>query len=439
MMPGWTSGVLFEHSGNNIDPIPDMRASSRVPLHLSTLLLSAGLVLSCVADWPQWRGPDRTDLSKEKGLLKTWPDGGPKRVWLFDKAGLGYSGPAIVRGTLYTMGARDSVEQLIALEAATGKELWSAKVGELLKNGWGDGPRGTPCVDGDRVYALSGKGDLVCANAKDGKILWQRTLQEFGGGVPSWGYSESVLVDGNLVICTPGGSKGTILALNKTTGEPVWQSKDFTDPAHYASAIVVDHGGQRQVIQLTEKHIAGVSVADGKVLWTSEFPGRTAVIPTPIFSDGMVYVSAGYEVGCKMIKLGSANEVTEGYANKEMVNHHGGVILLDGHLYGYSDRLGWVCQNLKSGEKVWAEKAALGKGAIAYADGMFYCLAEQDGTLALVEASAAGWKERSRFKLDPQTTQRSPRGRIWTHPVISGGRLYLRDQELLSCYDVKAP
>lgn len=416
-----------------------MRSSNSLPHHVVILTLAAGLLVPSLADWPQWRGPDRTDVSKEKGLLKSWPAGGPKRIWVFDKAGLGYSGPAIVGGRLYTMGARQDAEELIAVDAATGKELWAVKLGELLKNGWGDGPRGTPSVDGDRVYALSGKGDLVCASAKDGKILWQRTMKEFGGETPSWGYAESVLVDGDRVICTPGGGKGAIVALNKSTGEPVWQSKDFTDPAHYASAISATHGGQRQIIQLTEKHVVGVAAVDGKLLWSSDFPGRTAVIPTPIFSEGMVYVSAGYEVGCKMIKLGPAGEATDGYSNKEMVNHHGGVILLDGHIYGYSDRLGWVCQNLKTGEKVWAEKAALGKGAIAYADGMFYCLAEQDGTLALVEATTAGWKEHSRFKLDPQTTQRSPRGKVWTHPVINEGRLYLRDQELLSCYDVKAP
>lgn len=414
--------------------LPDYRRTLRLSLSLSVLLSAFTL-----ADWPQWRGPDRTDLSKETGLLKSWPEDGPKRVWLFENAGLGYSGPAIVQGRLFIMGARPSGEELLCIDASTGQEIWAAKVGELLKNDWGDGPRGTPAVDGDRVYALSGRGNIVCASAKDGKIVWQRTMQDLGGQTPGWGYTESLMVDGDRVICTPGGGKGCIAALNKTTGETVWQSQEFTDPAHYSSTIAVVHGGQRHIIQLTEKHFVGVSAADGKLLWTVDFPGRVAVIPTPIYSDGMVYVTAGYEAGCKMVKLsGDGLKATDGYANKEMVNHHGGVILLDGRLYGYSDRLGWLCQDLKTGDKVWAEKGVLGKGAIAYADGMFYCLAEQDGTLALIDASAEGWKERSRFKLTPQTKQRSPRGKVWTHPVISNGRLFLRDQELLFCFDVKA-
>lgn len=401
--------------------------------------MTAIITSTCTAsDWPQWRGPDRTDVSNETGLLKSWPEGGPKRMWLFENAGLGYSGPAIVAGKLYTMGVRNDAEELMAVDANTGKELWSARIGELLKNNWGNGPRGTPAVDGDHVYALSGRGNLICASAADGKIVWQHTMQEFGGKVPQWGYTESVLIDGNKIVCTPGGDKGTIIALDKKTGALIWQSKELTDPAHYASIIAANHGGKRQFIQLTEKHVAGVSADDGKLLWSSDWPGRTAVIPTPIFHDGHVFVTAGYQAGCKLVKLSANNEASDVYSNKDMMNHHGGVILVNDHLYGHSDTAGWLCQNFKTGEKVWAEKGVLGKGAIAYADGMFYCLAENDGTVVLIEAAPKGWKEHGRLKLDPQTKQRAPQGRIWTHPVISGGRLYLRDQELLSCYDVKA-
>jgi outer membrane protein assembly factor BamB len=409
-----------------------------IPLGCLTALATS---VCCAAggDWPQWRGPDRTDISKETGLLKKWPEGGPKRVWLFEDAGLGYSGPAIVGGKLFTMGIRDGSEHLFAVDTKEGKLLWSVKIDEILKNGWGDGPRGTPAVDGDRVYALSGRGMLVCANVADGKILWQHSMKEFGGKTPNWGYTESVLVDGNKVFCTPGGPQGALIALDKKTGATIWQSKDFTDPAHYSSIIAINHAGKRQYVQFTEKHVVGISVEDGKTLWTSKWPGSTAVIPTPIFHDGHVYVTSGYDAGCKLIKLGPNNEATEVYANKEMVNHHGGVILVGEHLYGHSDRSGWVCQRFKTGEQVWAEKSALGKGAIAYADGMLYCLDENDGTLALIEASPNGWNEKSRFKLQAQSAQRSSRGHVWTHPVIANGRLYLRDQELLSCYNVKAP
>jgi outer membrane protein assembly factor BamB len=401
--------------------------------------LGAAVALASGGNWPQWRGPDRTDVSKETGLLKEWPAGGPKRVWLFKDAGLGYAGPSIVGGKLFTMGERNNGEELIAVDVKEGKELWAAKMGEALKNDYGDGPRGTPAVDGDSVYGLSGRGDLVCANVTDGKVMWRHTMTQFGGRRPGWGYTESVLVDGDKVVCTPGGSKGAIIALNKKTGETIWQSKDFTDEAHYASIIAADYNNVRQYIQLTSQHVVGLNAADGKVLWTSDWPGRTAVIPTPIFYDGYVYVTAGYGVGCKLVKLGANNEATEIYFNKEMVNHHGGVVLVDGYIYGYSDSGGWTCQNFKTSEKVWTERKALSKGAVTCAEGMLYCLGENDGTVALVEASPKGWTEHGRFKLEAQTTQRSPRGKVWTHPVVTDGRLYLRDQEFLSCYDVKAP
>ena len=399
--------------------------------------LLVGAALTAHANWPQWRGPDRTDLSRETGLLKSWPEGGPKRLWVCETAGIGYSGPAIVAGKLFTLGAREDGEHLLAVDIETGKQLWTTKVSEMLKNGYGDGPRGTPAVDGDHVYALSGRGTIVCASVTDGKIAWQHTMREFGGKTPGWGYTESVLVDGDKVLCTPGGGNGTVLALNKKTGATVWQSKDFTNDAHYSSIIAVNHSGKRQYIQRTEKSIVGIAPDDGKLLWISDFPGRTAVIPTPIYHDGYVYVTAGYGAGCKLIKLGSGGDATQVYANTVMVNHHGGVILLDGHVYGHSQQGGWVCQDFKTGTRVWASQS-LGKGAIAYADGKFYCLDETDGTVALVDATTSGWKENGRFKLEAQSGQRSPKGKVWTHPVVTGGRLYLRDQEFISCYDVKA-
>ena len=276
---------------------------------LVILVVATEAIAASTGDWPQWRGPNRSDISKEGGLLKTWPEGGPKRVWLFKDTGLGYAGPAIVGGKLFTMGIRTNGEDLIAVDAKDGKELWSSKMGEVLKNNWGDGPRGTPAVDGDRVYAMSGRGDLVCANVADGKILWQRTMREFGGKTPGWGYTESVLVDGNKVVCTPGGDKGAIVALDKKTGEPLWQSKDFTDGAQYASIIAADHNGARQYIQITMQHVVGVSAADGKTLWTADWPGKTAVIPTPIFHDGNVFVTAGYGAGCMMVQVGANNAV----------------------------------------------------------------------------------------------------------------------------------
>ncbi len=389
-------------------------------------------------DWPRWRGASHDDHSTEKGLLKQWPAEGPKKVWANTDVGLGYSSIASLGGTLYTMGARDAVEYIIAIDAATGKEKWSSEAGPLLTNGWGNGPRSTPTTDGDKVYALSGKGHLVCINAADGKLVWKTTMEEIGGKVPGWGYTESVLVEGNAVICTPGGTKGTIAAFDKTTGKQLWQSVDLKDPAQYASIIPIDANGARQLVQLTGQSIASVSPTDGKLLWRSDFPGKTAVIPTPIFSDGQVFVAAGYGVGCKAVKIGELNMLTDVYANTSMVNHHGGVILHDGYLYGYSDSGGWTCMDFKTGEVKWAERKALRKGAIHLADGLFYLLEEDTGTVAIIDASPVGYTEHSRFKIDPQTTQRSPKGKVWTHPVVTNGKLFLRDQELLYCYDVSS-
>lgn len=404
-------------------------------------IVAASFAVRAVAasfDWPQWRGPDRTGISKETGLLKSWPEGGPKRLWLFKNAGDGYSSPAIVAGKLFTMGTRNDQEILIALDADTGSEVWIAPFGAATRDRRGNGPRGTPTVDGDRLYGMSGRGELVCAQVSDGKVLWKKTMTELGGSVPKWGFTESVLVDGDNVICTPGGPKGTIAALDKKTGALRWQSAEFTDPSDHASIIAITHNGARQYIQLTEKTLVGVSPKDGKVFWKAAFPqGRTAVIPTPIYSDGCVYVTAGYQAGCKLVKIGDNNEVTTVYESKLMQNHHGGVVLVDGNLYGHSDSVGWLCQNFKTGEQVWASKN-LGKGAVTCADGMLYCVEEGKGTVALVEASPKGWSEKGRFTLEPRTTIRTQDNRVWTHPVVSNGKLYLRDQDLISCYDVKA-
>jgi outer membrane protein assembly factor BamB len=403
----------------------------------STLLaLAAFASLSQAADWPRWRGANFDDLSTETGLLKKWPSTGPKQAWMNQDVGLGYAGFSIVGGTLYTMGARDVIEYVIAVDTATGKEKWAAETGALLTNNWGNGPRSTPTVDGDKVYAISGKGVLVCLNAADGKEVWRVTMDSLGGKVPGWGYCESPLVEGNLVVATPGGSQGTVAAFDKLTGKLAWQSTEWTDPAQYSSIVPVTHNGARQLIQLTMQSIAAVNAVDGKVLWKSEFPGKTAVIPTPIFSEGQVFVAAGYGVGCKSVKIGPGNEVTEIYSNTDMVNHHGGVLLHEGNLYGFSDGKGWTCMDIKTGEVKWQEKKALKKGAIHYADGMLYLLEEDTGTVALIDASPNGWKEHGRFTLSPQTTQRAKSGKIWVHPVVSGGKLYLRDQELLFCYDV---
>jgi len=390
------------------------------------------------AEWPQWRGPNRDDVSTETGLLKSWPAAGPRRVWLFEKCGLGYSGPAIVKNHLYTLGARGETEYLLAIDIERGQELWAAPVGEKLGNNWGDGPRSTPIVDGDYVYALGGKGNLACVQAARGELLWNTSMEDdLGGKVPTWGYAESPLAYKNAIICTPGGNNGALAALDKKTGKVVWQSRDITSGAHYSSPMLRDCPEGMEIVQMLPDQIVGVEAGTGKLLWTTPWPKPTAAIPTPIVRETRVFVTSGYGVGCKLLEIGADHEVTERYENKEMKNKHGGVILVGDHLYGHSDGVGWVCQEFETGERVWRERDALEMGSVTCADGMLYCLGEDDGEVVLVEASPQGWKEHGRFTLEPQTDQRKPAGKIWTHPVVSDGKLYVRDQNLLFCFDIR--
>ncbi len=373
----------------------------------------------------------------EKGLLQDWPEGGPKKLWTVNDAGLGYSGVTVQAGSLYTMGAFDKKEMLLAYNSSSGEKLWEVHVGELLTNGWGDGPRMSPTISNGKIYALGARGNLLCVLAKNGKLVWKKSLvDDLGGKVPGWGYTESVLVDEGKVICTPGGKDGAIAALDADSGRTIWRTKSFTDGAQYSSPISIMHLGKKQYVQLVMKNIVGIDPGNGSVLWQSTWPGKVAVIPTPIFSNGHVYVTSGYGVGCKLVKLGD-NYPTNVYENKVMKNHHGGVIKVGEHLYGYSDGVGWACQDFKTGELIWNEKKALGKGAIAYADNRLYCQGEGDGRLILIDASPTGWKTHGEFTISPQTKKRNPKGRIWTHPVICDGKLYLRDQEYILCYNIK--
>ena len=235
---------------------------------------------------------------------------------------------------------------------------------------------------------------------------------------------------------TPGGSHGAVVALNKQTGAVAWTSKDFTDVAAYSSIVKAAIGGVPQYVQLTEASVVGLAPADGRLLWRAPRKGATAVISTPAVSGDSVYVTSSYGTGCNLFrvtKTGGDFKAEEVYANKVMKNHHGGVVLLGNHVYGYSDERGWVCQELKSGEMIWEEKRKLGKGAITYADGRLYLRAEEGkGTIALIEASVAGYKEHGRFDQPGRSDKNS-----WAHPVIAGGKLYIRDQDTVLCYDLK--
>lgn len=416
--------------------------------------LAQALPLSA-EDWPQWRGPNRDDISQEKGLLKSWPQGGPKLVWKADLGGVGYGSPAIAAGKVFILAAKDDVNGLdefaLALDASTGKPLWKtdfpSSPGKYSTN-WGSGPRSTPTVDGDVVYVLGARGDLMALDANKGSKLWSVNLvNDFGGQIPTWGYSESVLIDGPHLICTPGGSKGAILALDKKTGKKVWQSTELKDSAGYASLIPVEIGGVRQYVTQTMQAAVGVRASDGKLLWrVAELARRTAVIPTPVVHDSHAFFTAGYGAGCELIKLepdgkGGTKATVVYTKNPTLDNHHGGVLRVGNFLYGHSDRNGWICFDFMNGndkDPEWKSKA-LDKGSLTYADGRLYCYGQSKGTVVLVEATPSGWNERGRFEIPEKSKHPRRSGQIWTHPVVANGKLYLRDHELLFCYDVSAP
>lgn len=439
-------------------------------------LVGATLFLSIAAgdDWPQWQGPDRNSVSKETGLLQEWPAEGPALAWRIKGIGGGDGAPAIVGGRIYGMGTRGDQETVFVLAEKDGSEIWTKQLG--AKNAQRmpqsqEGPACTPTVDGDRLYVISMDGDLYCLKAESGDIVWERSLtKDFGGRVPMWSFRESPLVDGDKVICTPGGSDALIVALNKTSSETIWQSKlpaaDKPAPergapergkggfggfgrgfggggAAYSSAIAIDVDGQRQYVQLAAKALVGVSATDGKVLWQYEPPANSSGIncSTPLFHNGLVFAASAYGAGGGAVQLKKDAEgkytAEEVYFTKRMQNHHGGMVVVDGALYGANGGNGGgnlICLDFATGDVLWDErgKTRAPKGSILLADRRIYYRLE-DGTLVLLEPSKTEYLERGRFKQPDRT--RSP---AWAHPVIANGKLYVRDQDLLLCYDVKS-
>ncbi len=429
-----------------------------------TLLFTSWLLTTCTSDlfaddWPQAQGVLRDNKSAEKGLLQEWPEGGPELLWTFDNAGVGYSGPAIVGSRLYMLGARAGKAELFAVDVESGTEIWSTPINEeafdFKGNSWGAGPRATPTVADGWVYALAGDGSMICASAKDGKVLWRKNMvddlkgrvKNVGAGEPAtfgWGFCWAPLVDDQQLICVPGGDDGLVVALDRTTGDLLWRSTQLKEDTTYSSPIAATVEGVRQYIVMTQQGVAGVAAADGKQLWHYQRrrPYPDVVIPTPVYRDGRVYVSVGYGVGCDLIQLAkqdgtfSAEKV---YANKIMKNTLGGFVLHEGHIYGCSERRGWICQDWATGKQRWNKRGSggVGDGSIIYADGHLFLYSERDGEVALIEASSDDWIEKGRFRLPRNSDRRAPSGRNWTHPVISNGKLYLRDQELLFCYDAR--
>jgi outer membrane protein assembly factor BamB len=334
------------------------------------------------------------------------------------------------------MGDVDGAARLFALRASNGEIEWSAEVGKAggARN---PGPRATPSTDGELVFGLGHDGSLICAEVATGDVVWRKNLQtDFGGKMMSgWGYSESPLLDGELLVCTPGGSKGSVLALDKKTGDVVWRCTELEDPAAYCSLVPTEIGGVRQYIVLTGRSVAGVDAGNGELLWRGDRPGKTAVCTTPVYRDGYLFVTSAYNVGCDAFRITCEDgefAVEHLYSGKQMQSHHGGVILVGDHVYGL-DRRNLKCIELRTGEVVW-EDHSVGKGSIAYADGHLVVRSERGaGTMALVEATPDGYREKGRFDQPERSGEPA-----WAHPVIFGGKMYVRDEGVLLCYDLRA-
>lgn len=385
-------------------------------------------------DWPQWQGQDRTAVSRETGLLQDWPKNGPTQLWKADNLGGAYCTPSVAAGRVFGMGFRKDDEVVWALDEKTGQEVWSVRIAKANRRpGYGEGPRCTPTVDGDVLYVLGMDADLVCLKTKNGAEIWRKNLRtDFGGNVGGWGYSESPLIDGDKLLCTPGGKKATIVALNKKDGDLIWKGiVPEGDQAHYSSIIAADVDGKRQYIQFLKGGVVGLS-GDGAYLWRYNNPANgTANCSTPLYHDGFVFAASAYGKGGGLVKLASSGDAVkadEVYFVKNMQNHHGGMVLVDGYLYGEGGGQ-LTCLEFKTGKIKWAERKA-GKGSIAYADGRLY-YRNEGGPVILVEANPEKYVEHGRFS--PPRTDKA----AWPHPVVANGKLFIRDQQYLYCYDVK--
>ena len=337
---------------------------------------------------------------------------------------------------VFTMGNYRKRELILAFDLQSGEPVWSADTGgSAYKQGRGNGPRGTPTIDGDKVYALGASGDLACVDLKTGNLLWSKNiLQEFDADNISWGISESVLIDGDRLICTPGGQEASMVALDKRTGDVIWRASVPDNPsAAYASPIVVEVGGVRQYVNFTSSAVVGIRAGDGEFLWQNQSSANeTANCSTSLFDNGHVFSASGYGTGGTLLKLtpnGKGIDAVEVYHTRDMKNQHGGMVIVDGYLYGSNDPGLLMCLELESGKVMWKSRS-VGKGSIAYADGHLY-LRSEEGPVALVEATPEGYREKSRF----EQTRRSD-WPAWAHPVVADGKLFLRDMNVLQCYDL---
>ena len=399
-----------------------------------TLIRNLTAAATDAPEWPQWRGPQRSGVSSETGLAPSWPSSGPPSLWSASSLGEGYGSLAIRGDRIYVQGVQAHESVVFCLERSNGKTVWATALAARMEQDRGSGPRGTPTLDGDRLYALAENGELACLRAQDGAKVWRRNiLHDFNGQNPNWLLSESPLIDGDHVIVTPGGPGSTIVALDKTSGKTIWTTQDLSDRAGYSSCIIADVQGVRTIMALTAQAGVGVRAADGKLMWRYErVANRTANIATPVYHDNKVFYTSAYGTGCALLGLTAQNGIVKAdeiYFSREMQNHHGGVVFANGFLYGYSNSI-LTCLEFNTGAVAWKDRS-VGKGSLLEADGNLYLLSE-DNVAGLAEAASGGYREKGRFAIPDQ-------GRpSWAHPVVCGGQLYIRNQGWLASYSIKA-
>jgi outer membrane protein assembly factor BamB len=405
---------------------------------LSLLPLGAPAV-----DWPQWRGPQRDGISKETGLLAEWPKEGPRLVWQVKDIGSGYSTPSVVGDRLYLLSNQGLDNEFVqALDAKDGKRVWAQRIGKVgnpKQQPNYPAARSTPTADGEWLYAFGSDGDLACLERATGKVRWQKNVRQDYGGQPGiWAYSESPLVDGQVVVCTPGGSNATLVALNRTTGELIWKCVVPGDEqAAYTSALAIEVGGVRQYVQMLQKGLVGVEAKTGKLLWRygRTAKGSPAVIPTPA-ADGDFIYSAGAMAGGGGVRLkvnGGTFEAEQAYFSPKLPTSVGGALKVGQYLFGTSAGA-LLCVEFTSGIVKWDDRS-ISPAALCYADGRLY-LHGEEGDVALVEATPEAYREKGRFR-PPDPPDRGA-SKAWAYPVVANGRLYIRDLGTLWCYDVKA-
>jgi outer membrane protein assembly factor BamB len=426
-----------------------------LPAILASMMLSSAADLQVKAtDWPQFRGPNRDAVSAEKGLLKKWPDAGPQKLWTVNGVGGGYGSVAVVGGYIFGTGKKDGAKKkegsefLWARDEATGKLKWERTFSDWRNVGYGEGPRSTPTYANGHVYALGVAGDLVCCNATTGAIVWKKNyVSDFGGSVQSWGYSESVLVDDGKVIGTPCSKDAAIVALDAKTGEVIWKTsvKNPGGAGGYASPVKAELNGVPMYITLLGNAggVVAVHAKSGKLLWQyTKMMNGTANIPSPVVKGDLVFASTGYGAGAALLKMKADGEnVTveelKFYKGNQLQNHHGGMTLVGDYVYlGNQHNQGFpACVELKTGEIKWKENNAPRgcekSAAIAAADGMIYFRYE-NGVIALVEANPEEFKLVSTFKIPEPSNKPS-----WPHLAIASGKLYVRDQDKLHCFNLK--